>query len=226
MQKADKTNEIAASAEQKLPGPTAGVTGEDLPGKALRAVHSASREEKTESDSAASSSSADAASPTGASSAASAAAQWPSSTPLRSLERAHDLMSLHAFRLRDSGTDSLQVVIKPGPGTQLSLNLQMRDGNVEMSATLHQGDFNFLKSHWSELQQQLEARGIRLAPLATGEQAGAGDKNSFSQSGRSNDGGSGSGSQPPAFAAFTLPNTLTPATSTKTRTLRGWESWA
>ena len=133
-------------------------------------------------------------------------------------------MSLHAFRLRDSGADSLQVVIKPGPGTQLSLNLQMRNGNVEMSATLHQGDFGFLKSHWSELQQQLEARGIKMAPLTTGDQAGAGGKNEFARSGRSKDESNALPAGAPA--AFTLSTTLKPATSTKTKTLRGWESWA
>ena len=61
MQKADKTDEIAASAEQKLPGPLAGVTGQELPGKSLRAAHSASREEKNEPDLALGSASSDAA---------------------------------------------------------------------------------------------------------------------------------------------------------------------
>ena len=224
MQKAEKTNEISASAEQKLPGPAAGVTGEELPDKSLRSVPPASREEKTDLASDIGSSSSGAAAPSGTGSTAAATAAWPSSTPLRSLERAHDLMSLHAFRLRDSGVDSLQVVIKPGPGMQLSLNLQMRDGNVEMSATLHHGDFDFLKSHWAELQQQLEARGVRLAPLTSGDQAGAGDNNSFTRSGHSKE--DGNGSQPGALAGFTLSNTLKPATSTKTKTLRGWESWA
>jgi hypothetical protein len=100
----------------------------------------------------------------------------------------------------------------------------MRNGNVEMSATLHHGDFDFLKSHWAELQQQLEARGVRLAPLTSGDQAGAGDNNSFTRSGHSKE--DGNGSQPGALAGFTLSNTLKPATSTKTKTLRGWESWA
>jgi hypothetical protein len=43
MQKAEKTNEISASAEQKLPCPAPGVTGEELPGKSLQSVHPASR---------------------------------------------------------------------------------------------------------------------------------------------------------------------------------------
>lgn len=105
MQKAEKTNEISAFAEQKLPGPAAGVTGSELPGKSLRSVHPASWGEKTDLALDIGSSSSGAAAPSGTASTAAVTAAWPSSTPLHSLERAHDLMSLHAFRLRDSGVD-------------------------------------------------------------------------------------------------------------------------
>jgi hypothetical protein len=88
---------------------------------------------------------------------------------IRSIERAHDLMSLHALRLRDCGADSLHVVIKPGSGLRLSLNLQMRGGSVAIQARLNHGDFDFLSRHWNELQQQFAARGIRLASLEQGE---------------------------------------------------------
>jgi hypothetical protein len=88
---------------------------------------------------------------------------------LRSIERAHDLMSLHALRFRDGGADSLHVVIKPGSGLRLSLNLQMRGGGIAVQARLNHGDFDFLSRHWNELQQRLEMRGILLAPLEQGE---------------------------------------------------------
>jgi hypothetical protein len=88
---------------------------------------------------------------------------------IRSIERAHDLMSLHALRLRDSGADSLHVVIKPGSSLQLSLQVRMRGGSVEIQARLNHGDFDFLSRHWNELQQQLGTRGILLAPLEQGE---------------------------------------------------------
>ena len=69
------------------------------------------------------------------------------------------------MRVNDVGTDSLQVVIKPGAGTQLSLELRQHGGGVEVQAALQQGDFKHLSQHWPELQQRLEQRGIRLAPL-------------------------------------------------------------
>jgi hypothetical protein len=71
--------------------------------------------------------------------------------------------------LRDCGADSLHVVIKPGSGLRLSLNLQMRGGSVAIQARLNHGDFDFLSRHWNELQQQFAARGIRLASLEQGE---------------------------------------------------------
>ncbi len=92
----------------------------------------------------------------------------------RSLERTHDLVSLHALRLRDSSEDSLRVMIRPGPGMQLSLDLQMRDGGVEVHALLNRGDYEFLNSHWAELQHQLEPRGVRLSALSHSESSASG----------------------------------------------------
>jgi hypothetical protein len=141
------------------------------------------------------------------------------------VERANDLMSLHAFRLRDSGADSLQVVIKPGSGLQLSLDLQTRDGNVEMRATLHHGDFDSLNQHWSELQQQLESRGIRLGPLVSDNPTPAGGQNLFQQPDDSKE--QQDAAQPGAVAEFALGSVSKAAATTKTmKTLHGWESWA
>jgi hypothetical protein len=133
-------------------------------------------------------------------------------------------MSLHAFRLRDSGADSLQVVIKPGTGLQLSLNLQLRGGNVEMRATLHRGDFDFLSRHWSQLQQQLESRGIRLAPLTRGDEMAGGNNHPFQNPEHSP---AGKDATPAGeLAEIALTSSLKPAVAPKPRTLRGWESWA
>lgn len=91
----------------------------------------------------------------------------------RSLERTHDLMSLHALRLRDSSADSLRVVIRPGPGMQLALDLHLTaNGGVEVRALMNRGDYQFLNAHWAELQQQLEPRGVRLAPLTSADTGG------------------------------------------------------
>ena len=224
MQKAEKTNEFSASTEQNLPVAPTGNTGEELPAKLARTASTSIRHDKPELTPATDSSASGPAASAQTASAAGESSHWPSAAPARSLERAHDLMSLHAFRLRDSGADSLQMVIKPGPGLQLSLNLQMRNGTVEMHARLNRGDFDFFNKHWSELQQQLEARGVRLAPLTCGEQSVGGGKHSFQQPGRQTEADT---APTGAFAEFALAGAMKPAATTKTITPpRGWESWA
>ncbi len=146
----------------------------------------------------------------------------------RALDRAHDIMALHAIRLVDSNLESVRVVIKPGAGLQLSLEMRQRGGTIDAQVIVQRGDFGHLSQHWPELQQRLEQRGIRLAPLASGENsitdAGA---NGFQQPQREfthPDPVSAS-----AFVGFALASA--PLQSTTPSTLmvnahRGWETWA
>jgi|GEM_PF-4953859 hypothetical protein len=151
-------------------------------------------------------------------------------TSARTLERTQDLIALHAFRLRDFGTESMQVIIKPDQNLHLSLNVQMRDGAVEVTANLQKGDFELLNRHWAELQQQLESRGIRLAPLSQSENhannnSSQSSNNSFSQHSRREQ----SEEKPArtgAFAEFALTSVLVPKRTNKVTSPRGWESWA
>jgi len=146
----------------------------------------------------------------------------------RSLERTHDMVAMQAVRLVDSKLDSLSVVIKPGAGTQLSLELRQHGDTIDAQVTLQRGDFGHLSQHWPELQQRLEQRGVRLAPLT-------GSENS------STDGGAGGFQQSQhestnpdplatgAFAEFALAKSAVHSTTTLTAFTtgqRGWESWA
>jgi hypothetical protein len=225
MQKAEEMNVFSASAEQNLPAPPASVTGEELPASITHPLNSLPGQRKADPALATDSSVSLAPSPTQTASSAAASSQWPSEMSLRSLERTHDLISLHAFRLRDSGADSMQVVIKPGPDLQLSLSLQMRDGGIDMRATLNRGDFDMLNRHWPDLQHQLESRGVRLAPLICSDQSPGGGQNLFQQADRQSSGGDTVASG--AFGEFTPISPLKPATTIKTmQTPRSWESWA
>jgi hypothetical protein len=146
----------------------------------------------------------------------------------QALDRTQDLMTLHASRLVDAKTDSLQVVIKPDTGTQLSLELRQRGGGIEAQAILQKGDFENLKQHWPELQQRLEQRGIKLAPLTSTE-----NQTSWS-------GSQGFKQQPDqpaerepllagAFAGFVPAGAMThlPAEPAgQAASSRGWQSWA
>jgi len=226
MQKADNTNEFSGLNEQKMPvAPAVEPAGDDLPAKAAhpRVAAYKLQEEKSETATAPTPPSSVPVSET-AESAAVASADWPSS--VRSVERTHDLMALHGTRIRESGQESLQVVIKPDAGLQLSLQLQMRQGAVEIRALLDRGNFEMLNLHWPELQQQLEARGIRLAPLATSDPTANGS-NEFSQHSQERHAEDQTRSAG-AFADFALNSTLVPASKNKNRTPtpRGWESWA
>lgn len=139
----------------------------------------------------------------------------------QALERTHDLVTAHAMRLSDTGTDSsLQVVIKPGAGTQLSLELRQRGNGVEAQAALQQGNFKHLSQHWPELQQRLEQRGIRLAPLTDDGSFANSNGQAFNQ--KQNRAGEAA-----AEMAFTAPLTGTftqPITHVKAPA--GWETWA
>lgn len=144
---------------------------------------------------------------------------------ITSLERTHDLVAMHALRLSQSGSDSLRVVIEPGSGTRLSLELRFNNGSIQAQALLHRGDFQFLSSHWSELQQRLEPRGIHLGNLSCSDQS-AGGHGRFQQSGHHS-----TEDQPTrsAFAEFALdgPMADSPAARrSRTKTKAGWETWA
>jgi hypothetical protein len=132
-----------------------------------------------------------------------------------------EMVVQHAVRMNGSSGDSLQVVIKPGAGTQLSLELRRHGDGVEVQAVLQQGDFGHLNQNWPELQQRLEQRGIRLAPLTGDVNFTAGNGgHSFQQK-----------PNQPAEAlaeftpAFSMAGTFARPTASAT-THRGWETWA
>jgi hypothetical protein len=145
----------------------------------------------------------------------------------RALDRVQDMVVLHATRLSDVGNDSLQVVIKPGAGTQLSLELRQRGDGVEATAILQRGDFEHLNKQWPALQQQLEQRGIRLTPLATDANFASSGENNFQQK-------QNQSTEPDSFPAGAVAE-IAPAglmtgafAQSDARAVRhyGWESWA
>jgi hypothetical protein len=142
---------------------------------------------------------------------------------LQTMERTHELVALHAMRLSEMNTGTMQVVIKPEAGTQLSLELRQRGNGVEAQAVLQQGDFKHLNQHWPELQQRLEQRGIKLASLTDNGIAG------------NSHGGGGGRFEPKqnqsveTFAGYastgSVAGTFTPV-KPRVTTHAGWETWA
>ena len=180
MKNTPQTNKIAGSGEQVLPGAAvSGARNTILPGQ-VSVIPVPARNEPLPPTATAVLSLPD--SSAGRTVLADNAVAASSFSDVRSqaLDRTHDLMALHATRMVSANSDSLQVVIKPDAGTQLSLELRQRGGGIEAQAVLQSGDFENLKQHWPELQQRLEERGIKLAPLTSdGNFATAGGHQGF-----------------------------------------------
>jgi hypothetical protein len=144
---------------------------------------------------------------------------------LASLERTHDLVAMHALRLSQSGSDSLRVVLEPGGGTRLSLDLRFSNAGIVADAQLHRGDFQYLNHHWAELQQRLEPQGVHLGALKCSDQLNS------KQEGSQQPGHQTSDEQPnrSAFAEFALDGTMADSRGSRrdrTKTHQGWETWA
>jgi hypothetical protein len=227
MKKAEKTPKVAGPAEQDLPG-IATIGSEEMPkGQKLSTKDDGHASEKLENaavevplriltpD--------DSSTPT-------VTAATPASTPAldaRIMERTHDIVALHAMRVGEYTSDSLHVVVKPGAGIQLSLELRQSARGIEVHASLHKGDFAQLNEHWSDLQQRLEARGVRMGALTTSENFSSTSHQQFQQSKQQ------SPNQDPlyagAFAEFALAGSMTEAPAARAAratAYRGWETWA
>lgn len=135
------------------------------------------------------------------------------------LERTQEMISAHALRLKQSEDGSLQVVIRPADGLQLSLDVRRVAGGIEVRAELNQGDHNFLSRHWADLQQHLESQGIRLGALIGDQTSGQAGEWSQRQPGTADD---LSKTTPlPIRAAKSNPGPVRLA-----GTRAGWEFWA
>ncbi len=142
---------------------------------------------------------------------------------MRALDRTQDMMSLHAMRLIESKSDVLSVVIKPSVDTEMSLELHLHPEGIEARATLTRGDHDFLSQHWPELQERLEQRGIKLAPLGGETDFSAGGNNQFQRPQTSQE---EAAQQASAFAEFASAGTNGGATARLALVHDGWESWA
>jgi len=141
---------------------------------------------------------------------------------VRALERTQDMVTLHAMRLVESKSDSLQVTIKPAVGTELSLELRERNGTIEAHATLQRGDFPLMNQHWPELQQRLEQRGIKLGPLAGEANFLANDNGNSHQQAAQEE----AALHASAFAEFATVGNVGGASARLATDYDGWESWA
>lgn len=144
----------------------------------------------------------------------------PEESRIASLERTHELIATHALQLRRGAKETLRVVITPGEGVRLSLELHRGSQGTEARVELQQGDFESLSRHWAELQQRLEARGIHLGDLK-GNSGTPGEQYSFNNSANQREHGEQEGEP-----AATLQVTMAGKRPDRSVVHHGWESWA
>ena len=139
----------------------------------------------------------------------------------------------HVAELKQLNLDSLAVVLRPDPNTELFLHLKRHNGGVDIQARFERGDFQQLNAQWGELQSSLAAQGIRVSALE-----GSGFNSSQApmeqQAKDSNGPPADRGEREPAHEPFEelLPNLPVAATAPRspfqprTSPSRQWESWA
>lgn len=228
MKNQEKTSKVAGQPEQDLPG-KANPVGEEFSATAKSsttpALPSGAKVEATAAPAnMPSTAQVSAASPT-STATTSAGISTGAATPVRVLERTHDIVALHAMRLRDSNSDSLHVVVKPGAGIQLSLELRQSEGSIQVRAALHKGDFEHLSQQWPQLQQRLEARGVRVGALTCAENFSGSSQQSFQQSKEQSSGQDSLSAG--AFAEFALAGSMAETAgkrAARASAYRGWET--
>ena len=136
-----------------------------------------------------------------------------------------------AVELKRFKADSMSVVLKPDPNTEVYLHLTLNQGWVDVETQLKRGDLAALQGQWGQVQEALSRQGVRVGPLQ-----GA-DSPVFSNL---DSGGSSAGSgreQNPFPEPPVVPSgkpifvSTTPASHSKTPRParageRSWESWA
>jgi hypothetical protein len=213
----EKTNNIAGQTEKVLPGSMANVVQANL--RPAVSLHPEQVAATALVSSDAPENLAAAESPAVQSAASASASNLPA------VERMQELVTLNAVHLSDSGNNSMQVIIKPDSGTQLSLELRQHGGSVEVQAVLQQGNFHQLSQQWPELQQRLGQRGIQLAPLGdNATTAQNGDAGSFEQHQQKT-------TEPVADDYYAPAPQILPAivhapVTAPGQVSRGWETWA
>ncbi len=87
------------------------------------------------------------------------------------VQRLETLMARDVNLFRRSGAQSLSVVLRPDPGTEVLVHFHQRDGQVEAMVRCERGDFTDLGIHWNQLRDALAAHQVRLVPAGESSSA-------------------------------------------------------
>lgn len=67
--------------------------------------------------------------------------------------------------VRQLNADSMTVVLRPDPRSEIVLNLRQHQGQIEASARCESASFHVLNRDWAGLQESLAQMNVRLLPL-------------------------------------------------------------
>lgn len=111
------------------------------------------------------------------------------------------------------------MVIHADAGTEISLELRLRNGSIEAQAQLCSGNITALQSEWPQLQERLAKQGVHLTSLQTSDRGADGRNGNEQQSSRRD-------FDPLSLASSTTFQNQTKPSISMARTHAGWESWA
>jgi hypothetical protein len=89
----------------------------------------------------------------------------PSTDAAAMVERISGLVSREAGLVRQHGSDSMAVVLRPDADTELYVHFARRDGQIEATVRCERGDAHLLGAWWGQLQESLAQQKVRLGPL-------------------------------------------------------------
>jgi hypothetical protein len=137
-----------------------------------------------------------------------------------------DSIREHVQIVRISQQNELNVVLRPDAHTELSLQIRHIDGQVHLQARCERGDFTWLDSQWSAVQNALRDQGVRVEPLQAAFRAQDGGSSTWMHDQR----GSQQREQRPASFNFeqeiSKPRKSNSRPTGSTARPRGWQSWA
>ena len=155
------------------------------------------------------------------------------------VERISRLVLNEAALVRQHGSDSMAVVLRPDADTELFVHFARRNGQIEATVRCERGDAQLLGALWTQLQDSLAQQKVRLAPL----QESSSHHSNFNQGAGPDAGGPGRGSNrqsPPdkqSLDEWPAPASSSPGTThvrggggsrhrRLTTSRPGWETWA
>lgn len=117
------------------------------------------------------------------------------------VQRIEEMVTREVVRFRWSGQESVSVVIRPDPGTEVTVHLRQRDGHLEAMLGMTREEAVRFEGHWKQLHDALAEQNVRLIPTRDGAQlaqaVGAG-ASTGGNAGSGNGNGNGSGWNPPS----------------------------